>query len=322
MPRLSLLHRHHAHLSPLCQPNCDVKEVKISLSQTEEKASNKKADKYRKEFDRFGEKEHDDRQSSFSSENVSHLCKEAPVKEAEVSDGECTNKNLDQGDGKDNLTKNGDTNIPKNDSAEDDKCATVPLKKPLAQNEPLCSPTGVRISVNGGTVMLKTLHIQHESVLKRAKSYVPVDLEKSSKQEERDDGHCSSTGEGPPPSEGISSGETRSIPPVEASPSDKETPVQQEQSTPNTTDLDTSAPSEAHFIPLVEASPSEKEIPFHQEERAPDTTDPEASTPSEAAGSRTVVDSAVPEEGIVARDIESSNPVQKNQHESMKAVFI
>ena len=50
--------------------HCDGKEVKSSLSQSEEKTSNKKADKYSKEFDAFGEKEPDDRESCLSSENV------------------------------------------------------------------------------------------------------------------------------------------------------------------------------------------------------------------------------------------------------------
>ena len=102
------------------QLNCEVNKMKSSLSQSEEKTSNKKAAKYPKEFDAFGEKEPDDRQSSVSSANASDLCKEITVKDAEGSDRECRNENLDQADENNNLTKNGDAKIAKNDSRDDD----------------------------------------------------------------------------------------------------------------------------------------------------------------------------------------------------------
>ena len=105
----------------------------------------------------------------------------------------------------------------------------------------------------------------------------------SSKPKEGDDGHRSTPGQALPLSDGHSHCETRSI-------------------------------------LSADASPSRKGAPFNQEEIAPDTTDPEASAPGDAAGSRTVVNSAVPEQGVVVKDIESSNPIQKNQHES--EVFI
>ena len=298
-----------SQLPPSSQPDCEVKEVKSSLSQTEERASKKEATKYRKEFDAFGEKEPDGKESSLSSENASNLYKKTTVKEAKLSDGQSMNENLDQADRNNNLKKNGDANI----------CNTVPLKKPLVQNEPVLKkakrhvifdrkklkPTkdqesskpkegysssicasGDKVCVNGGglragTVMSKTQHIRDKAVLKRAKSYVPVDLEESSKQEKGDEGHRSTIGLAP--SVALSNGETCSI-------------------------------------PSVEASPPKKGAPLNQEESTPDTTDPEASTPGKAAASGTEARSAVPEEGIVVKDAESSNPIQKNQHES--EVFI
>ena len=303
---------------PSSQLNCVVKEVKSSSSQTEERASNKQGDKYPKEFDALGKKEPDDKQSILSSENASNFNKETPAKDVEASDRECMNKNLDQADEKNNLTKNGDAHISKNDSRDDERSTTVPLKTPLVQNAPflkkakrhvhfarkklkrakgkessrpnegyhsgICS-SGVRISVNegghglrAGTVMSKTQHIQDKAILKRAKS-VSVDLEESSKQEEGDDGHCSTPRQGPSLSHGLSN--------VEICP-----------------------------IPSVEASPSKEEATFNQEASAPDTIDPVTSTPGEAVGSRTAVYSAVPEEGIVVKDVESSNPIQNNRHES------
>ena len=133
--------------------------------------------------------------------------------------------------------------------------------------------------------------MQIETVLKKAKRRVHLVREKlkrakgkeSSKPKEGDDGHRSTLGQAPPLSDGHSHCETRSI-------------------------------------PSADASPSRKGVPFNQEEIAPDTTDPEASTPGDAAGSRTVVISAVPEKGFVVKDVESSNLIQKNQHES--EVFI
>lgn len=347
--------------SPLSsQLNCEVKEVKSSFSQTKEEASNKKADKYVKEFDAFGEKEPHDRQSSLKLKNASNLYKETPVKDAEVSDRECKNENLDQADENNNFVNDGTTNIPKNDSR--DCCTTVPLKKTLVKAEPTLKkakhrvpftckklkrakskesskPKGayhsgtcascVKISVNGGglqagNVMSKTQDIQGKAVLKKAKSYVTVYLEESSNQDKGDDGHQSTPGQVPSLSDCLSYGETHSIPSVEASPPDKKTPVQQEQNYLKTAILDTSAtqtPSQTHYTTLVEAS-SKKETPFNQEEQAPDTTDYKlASTHSEAVGSSTVDHSAVTEESFVARDIELSNPFQKYQHQSKVFIF-
>ena len=92
---------HLPQLPPSSQPDCGVKEVKSFLSQTEERASNKKADNCPKELDTFGEEleESDVTQSSLASENASDLVKEIPVKDVEVSDRKCTNNNLDQADG-------------------------------------------------------------------------------------------------------------------------------------------------------------------------------------------------------------------------------
>ena len=112
---------------------CDVKEVKRSLNQSEEKTSNKKADKYPKEFDGLGGKEPADRENA--SENASDLCKETTMKDAKLSDGECVNKNLDQADRKNILTKNDDASFSKDDSRDDDQGTSVPLKTPLVQNE-------------------------------------------------------------------------------------------------------------------------------------------------------------------------------------------
>ena len=232
--------------------HCDGKEVKTSLSQSKEKTSNKKTDKYPKEFDAFGEKEPDDRERFLSSENSSDLCKETTVKDAKLSDRN------------NNLTRNGDTGFSKNDSRDDHRGTTGPLKTPLVQNE---------------TVLKKAKRHVHlvRKKLKRAKG------KESSKPKEGDDGHRSTPGQALPLSDGHSHCKTCSI-------------------------------------PSADASPSRKGAPFNQEEIAPDTTDPEASTPGDAAGSRTVVNSAVPEQGVVVKDIESSNPIQKNQHES--EVFI
>ena len=67
-------------LPPSSQQDCEIK-------QTEEKASNKKDDKYPMELDTFGGKASDNRQSFLSSENASDLFKETPVKDAEVCAG-------------------------------------------------------------------------------------------------------------------------------------------------------------------------------------------------------------------------------------------
>lgn len=235
----------------------DVKKTKSPLSQSEEKTSNKKADKYPKEFDAFGEKEPDDRERFLSWKN--DLCKETTLKDAKLSDGKCVNKNLDQADRNNNLTKNCDASFSKNDSRDDDRGTTVPLKTPLVQNE---------------TVLKKATRHVHlvGKELKRAKG------KESSKLKEGDDGHHSAPEQAPLVSDGLFDCETRSI-------------------------------------PSADASPSKKGGPFNQEEIAPDTSDPEASTPGDVAGSRTVVNSAVPEQDVVVKDIECSNPIQKNQHE-------
>ena len=266
-------------LPPSSQRDCEVK-------QTAEKASNKKDDKYPTELDSFGEKESDERQSSLSLENAPDLFKETPVKDAEGSDSECPNKNLDQADGNNNFPRNCDANSAKIDGRDKDGYPAVPLKKPLD-------------------------HLFH---------YVPVDVEESLKQWRRRDGHRSTPGRKPSRSDGLSSDKTRSFSAVEASPSSKETSMQQEQSSPKTADLDTSAISEVHPRSLVEASPSKGETLFNQEESAPYTTDPEASFPSEVAEFPTVVHSATLEGSTAAKETESSSIFQKNQPQS--EVFI
>ena len=240
----------------------DVKKTKSPLSQSEEKTSNKKTDKYPKEFDAFGEKEPDDRESFLSWQN--DLCREKTLKDAKLSDGECVNKNLDQADRNNNLTKNGDASFSKNDSRDDDRGTTGPLNTPLVQNETVLKKAKRHVHLVG-------------KKLKRAES------KESSKLKEEDDDNHSAPGQAPLVSDGLFNCET-------------------------------------HSIPSANASPSKKGAPFNQEEIAPDTTDPEASTPGDAAGSRTVVISAVPEKGFVVKDVESSNLIQKNQHES--EVFI
>ena len=241
---------------------CDVKEVKNSLSQSEEKTSNKKADKYPKELDALGGKEVGDRENA--SENASDLCKETTLKDPKLSDGECVNKNLDQADRNNNLAKNSNASFSRNDSSDDDQGTSVPLKTPLVQNE---------------SVLKKAKRHFHfaRKKLKRAKD------KESSKPKEGDDGHRSTPGQAPSLSDSLSNGETRPI-------------------------------------PSAEASPSKRGAPFNQEENAPDTTDPETSTPGNAVGSQSVVHSTVPEQGVVVKDAEASNPIQSNQHE--RKVFI
>ena len=230
----------------------DVKKTKSPLSQSEEKTSNKKTDKYPKEFDAFGEKEPDDRERFLSSENSSDLCKETTVKDAKLSDRN------------NNLTRNGDTGFSKNDSRDDHRGTTGPLKTPLVQNE---------------TVLKKAKRHVHlvRKKLKRAKG------KESSKPKEGDDGHRNTPGQASPLSDGLSHCETRSI-------------------------------------RSAEASPSKTGAPFNQEESAPDTTEPEASAHGDEAGSQAVVHCAVLEKGVAVKDVESSNSMQNNQHES--EVFI
>ena len=197
-------------LPPSSQQDCEIK-------QTEEKASNKKDDKYPMELDTFDGKASDDRQSSLSSENASDLFKETPVKDAEV-------------------------------------CAGTP-------------------------------------------------------------------GEGLSRSDGLINDKTPSFSAVEAStPSNKETTMQHEQSSPKTASLDTLALSEVQPKSLVEASPK-RETLFNQEEGSSCVTDPDASTPSEAAGLPTVVHGAILEGSIVARETESSNIFQKNQSQSKVFIY-
>ena len=241
---------------------CDVKEVKRSLNQSEEKTSNKKADKYPKEFDGLGGKKPGDRENA--SENASDLCKETTMKDAKLSDGECVKNNPDQADRNNILTKNSDASFLRNDSRDDNQGTSVSLKTPLVQNE---------------TVLKKAKRRFHfaRTKQKRAKG------KESSKPKEGDDGHGSTPGQAPSLSDSLSNGETRPI-------------------------------------PSAEASPSKRGAPFNQEENVPVTTDPEASTPGNAVGSQSVVHSTVPEQGVVVKDAESSNPIQNNQHESK--VFI
>ena len=201
-----------SELPPSGQLTCEVKVVHNSLNQYEEKTSNKKADKYPKEFDSFGEKETDDKEND--------LCKETTLKDAKLSDGASVNKSLDQADRNNNSTRNGDAGFSKNDSRGDDRGTTGPLETPLVQSE---------------TVLNKAKRHVHlvRKKLKRAKG------KESSKPKEEDDGHRSTPG---------------------------------------------------------------------------------PALPCDAAGSRTVVNSAIPEQGVVVKDVESLNPIQKKQHES--EVFI
>ena len=220
-----------SQLPPSSQPACEVKEVKSSLSQTEERASNKEADKYPKE-------------------NASDLYKEITV-----------NKNLDQADQNNNLKKNGDANISN----------TVPKKKPPVQNEPVLKKAKRHVTLDrkklkrtkgkksskpkegcasggglrAGTIMSKTQQIQDKAVRKRAKSDVPAGLEESSNQEEEDNASRSTPGLAPSVSVSLSNGETCSIPSVEASPSTNDAPLNQEERTPDTTDPEASTPGEA-----------------------------------------------------------------------------
>ena len=247
---------------PSPSSHCDVKEVNSSLSQSEEKTSNKKADKYPKKFDAFGDKQPGDRKISLKSENASDLCKETTMKDAKLSDGECVKKNLDQANRNNILTKNSDASFSRNDSRDDDQGTSVPLKTPLVQNE---------------TVLKKAKRRFHfaRKKLKRAKG------KESSKPKEGDDGHGSTPRQAPSLSNSLSNGETRPI-------------------------------------PSADASPSRKGAPFNQEELG--TTEHEASTTGVGAGSQTVVHSVVREPGDVMKDVESSNPILKTQHES--EVFI
>ena len=243
---------------------CDFNEVKSSLSQSEEKTSNTKADKYPKELDAFCGKEpgkEPDRENA--SENASDLCEETTMKDAKLSDGECVKKNLDQADRNNVLTKYSDASFSRNDSRNDDQGTSVPLKTPLVQNESVLKKAKRRF------------HFARKK-LKRAKS------KESSKPKEGDDGHGSTPGQAPSLSDSLSNGETRPI-------------------------------------PSADASPSKKGAPFNQEELG--TTDHEASTTGVAAGSHTVVvHSVVRETDVVMKDVESSNPILKSQHES--EVFI
>ena len=103
------------------------------------------------------------------------------------------------------------------------------------------------------------------------------------KPKEGDDGHGRTSGQAPSLNDSLSNGETRPI-------------------------------------PSAKASPSKRGTPFNQEENAADTTDPEVSTSGDVAGSRTVVRSAAPEQGVVVKYVESPNRIQKNQFEN--EVFI
>ena len=226
-----------ASLEPLpSQPSpsshCDIKEVKSSLSQSDKRTSNKRADKHPRGCDCFGEKKPDDRESSLSWEN--DLCRETTLKDAKLSDGECIKKNLDQAVGNNILTKNGDASFSKNDSRDDDRGTTGPLnsKAPLVQNE---------------TVLKKAKRHVHlvRKKLKRAKD---KDL---SKPKEGDDGYRSSRGHAPPLSRGHSYCKTRSISPADASPSRNGAPFNQEEIAPDTTDPEAYTPGDASGFQTV-----------------------------------------------------------------------
>lgn len=133
---------------------------------------------------------------------------------------------------------------------------------------------------------------------------------------------CADTpGEGLSRSDGLINDKTRSFSVKASTPSNKETTMQHEQSSPKTADLDTLVLREVHPKSLVEASPSKRETLFNQEEGSSCTTDPDASTPSEVAGFPTVVHGAMLEGSIVARETESSNIFQKNQPQSKVFIY-
>ena len=195
-----------SELPPSSQLTCEVEVVHSSLNQYEEKTSNKKADKYPKECDAFGEKETDVKKND--------LCKETTLKDAKLSDRASVNKGLDQADLNNNLTRNGDVSFSKTDSRDDDRGTTGPLETPLVQNE---------------TVLKKAKRHVHlvRKKLKRAKG------KESSKPKEEDDGHQSTPGQVPPLSDVLSHCETRCIPSADTSPP------------PDTTDPEASIPGDA-----------------------------------------------------------------------------
>ena len=115
--------------------------------------------------------------------------------------------------------------------------------------------------------------MQNETVIKRAKRHAHLVRTKlksekgkeSSKPKEGDDGHSSTPGQAPPLSDC----------------------------------LPRPAHCETRSIPSADTSYSRNGAPLNKEENAPDTTDPKASTHGDAAGSQIVVNSAVPEQGVV-----------------------
>ena len=58
-----------------------------------------------------------------------------------LSDGECVNKNIDQADRNNNLTRDGDAGFSKNDTRDDDRGTTGLLETPLVQNETVIKRT-------------------------------------------------------------------------------------------------------------------------------------------------------------------------------------
>ena len=88
-------------------------EVKSKSSGRKRNRRKKKASKCPKWLNPFGAKFNDDH-DSLSSESESHPCKKTPEKVSEVIDGPGRCKDLDQGDGKEKGTNNGDAIVPKN----------------------------------------------------------------------------------------------------------------------------------------------------------------------------------------------------------------
>ena len=167
-------------------------EVKSKSSRRKRNRRKKKASKCPKWLNPFGTKFNDDR-DSLSSESESHPCKKTPEKVSEVIDGPGTCKNLDQGDGKEKDTKNGDAIVPKN---------VKESSKNKKGSKSHCS-------------------LPDETVLKRTKPYVAARFEEL--EDDRgveSNGYRTSPELGTSPSDVSTCDESRPIPAVEPSSSD------------------------------------------------------------------------------------------------------
>ena len=147
-----------------------------------------------------------------------------------------------------------------------------------------------------------------EPVLKRAKPYLPAAFDKmDDKGEESPEGkvddYCSTPEHGTSPSDAANSEMTCSMLPVDASTYDKETPVHQEEATPETADPDT--PS---FAQQEKASPETADPdtpPSAQQEKAtPETADPD--TPPCAQQEKATPETADPDTPSFAQQEKAS----------------